>query len=60
MTTKEKSSELPTENQIAEQIGALKQLVKGLKKPNDEEEVDPEEVGKWITVIGKALLAIFK
>ncbi len=60
MTTNEKQNKSPGGNQVAEQIGALKQLAKNLKQPTDGEDIDPEEVGKWITVIGKALLAVFK
>jgi len=60
MTTSEKQNELPKGNEVAEQIGALKQLAKNLKQVNGGEDVDAEEVGKWITVIGKALLAVFK
>ncbi len=45
---------------VMTQIGVLGERSEGLKDPSDEAEADPEEVGRWITTIGRALLAIFK
>ncbi len=48
-------------DELMKQIGAIEKATSDLK--NDKEtcqKVDPEEVGSWISAIGKALLAIFK
>lgn len=57
----------PTENEtgtngdeVMKSIGELKQVTKDLEEATKESETDPEEVGNWITTIGKAILAIFK
>ena len=47
-------------DEIMKQIGVLEERSGELENVADEINADPEEVGKWITVIGKALLAIFK
>ena len=46
--------------EVVKQIGALGQQVEELEHVEHEIGPEPEEVGSWITVIGKALLAIFK
>lgn len=45
---------------IAQNIGILKERTKELVKDKSNCEVDPEEVGSWITAIGKAIVAIIK
>ena len=47
-------------NGILEDVGALKELTDLLTKEETACQEDKDEVGSWITVIGKALLAIFK
>ena len=46
--------------QVVQQIGALNEATDQLNEECPVENVEPEEVGKWITVIGRALAAIFK
>ena len=41
-------------------IGKLDEAASQLDMPGTADEVEPEAVAKWITVIGKAILAIFK
>lgn len=45
---------------VLQQIGALNEATDHLEKSDPVETVEPEEVGKWITVIGRAIAAIFK
>jgi hypothetical protein len=45
---------------VIKQIGALGHQVEELDQLKQEISIEPEDVGSWITVIGKALLAIFK
>jgi len=45
---------------ILQQIGALNEATDHLDKLDPVDTVEPEEVGKWITVIGRAIAAIFK
>jgi hypothetical protein len=46
--------------QVVQQIGVLNEATDQLKEECPDEKVEPEEVGRWITVIGRALAAIFK
>jgi len=46
--------------QVVQQIGVLNEATDQLKEECPVEKVEPEEVGRWITVIGRALAAIFK
>lgn len=45
---------------IFKELGILEERTKKLDELPDETEVDPKEVGNWITIIGRALLAIFR
>jgi hypothetical protein len=45
---------------VLQQIGALNEAADHFEKSDPVETVEPEEVGKWITVIGRAIAAIFK
>ena len=47
-------------DQVLQQIGVLNEATDHLKGLDPVESVEPEEVGKWITIIGRALAAIFK
>jgi len=47
-------------NGILEDVGALKELTDLLTKEETSCKEEKNEVGSWITAIGKALLAIFK
>ena len=47
-------------DQVLQQIGVLTEATDHLESLAPVETVEPEEVGKWITVIGRALAAIFK
>lgn len=47
-------------DEVMKSIGELKQVTQDLKEATKQHETDPEEVGNWITTIGKAILAIFK
>ena len=47
-------------DQVMQQIGVLNEATDHLESLDPVETVEPEEVGKWITVIGRALAAIFK
>jgi len=49
-----------TGDQVMQQIGVLNEATDHLEELEPAEAVEPEEVGKWITVIGRALAAIFK
>ena len=46
--------------QVVQQIGVLNEATDQLKEEWPVEKVEPEEVGRWITVIGRALAAILK
>ena len=46
--------------QVLQQIGVLKEAADHLEQVEPVETVDADEVGTWITVIGRALAAIFK
>lgn len=57
----------PNENEIGtkgddvmQAVGELKRLTHDLKEATKGNDVDPEEIGSWLTTIGKAILAIFK
>lgn len=45
---------------LLHETGVLDAISDQLNDESTGEDVDPEAVGKWITAIGKALLAIFK
>ena len=45
---------------VLQQIGALNEATNHLEEIGSVETVEPEDVGRWITVIGRALAAIFK
>lgn len=45
---------------VLRQIGELNEATAQLEELDEDVTVEPEEVGKWITVIGRALAAIFK
>jgi len=49
-----------TGDKIMEDVGALKELTDLLTKEETTCKEDKDEVGSWITVIGRAILAIFK
>ena len=56
-----KGTEISNEgDQVMQQIGVLNEATDNLEELEPAEAVEPEEVGKWITVIGRALAAIFK
>jgi len=45
---------------LTEDVGALKELTDLLTKEETKCQEDKDEVGSWITAIGKAIFAIFK
>lgn len=45
---------------VVQQIGALNEATEQLCEESPVENVELEEVGRWITFIGRALAAIFK
>jgi hypothetical protein len=47
-------------DEVMRQTGVLDEAAENLEGEKIVDEVDPEKVGNWITVIGKALMAIFK
>ena len=47
-------------DKVVRQIGVLNETPEQLNEECPAEKVEPEEVGRWITVIGRALSAIFK
>jgi len=50
-----------TEEEMMKSIGALEEADEQLELSDcDELDIGPEEAGKWITSIGKAIVAIFK
>lgn len=49
-----------TGNEVLKAIGALNDVVSDSEKSQSDEETTAEDVGNWITIIGKAVLAIFK
>ena len=59
MATNENSVETKG-NEVMKAVGELKQRTRNLDKVNSETDSDAKEIGSWITIIGKALLAIFK
>jgi len=46
--------------QVVQQIGVLNEATDQLNEECPVEKVEPEEVGRWITTIGRAIAAIFK
>ena len=47
-------------DEVMRQAGVLDQASENLEEQVLNDEVDPEKVGSWITVIGQAIMAIFK
>ena len=47
-------------DEVMHQSGILDAAAEQLSESSDCSELEPEAVGKWITAIGKALLAILK
>lgn len=47
-------------DEVMRRIGSLDDAAENFEDEDLREEVDPEKVGNWVTVIGRALLAIFK
>ena len=47
-------------DEVMRRIGSLDDAAEHFEDENLQREVDPEKVGSWITVIGRAILAIFK
>ena len=47
-------------NEIMRQVGTLDEQSDGLGDLADPADIDKEEVASWITLIGKAIFAIFK
>ena len=45
---------------VVQQIGVLNEATDQLNEECPVEKVEPEEVGRWITTIGRAIAAIFK
>ena len=58
--TPEKIFEIEPGELIAEQTGILNGATSALDDSQNCDNVDPETVGTWITVVGKAIIAIFK
>lgn len=56
-TSKEQSVPI---DKLSYELGGLDRLSEKLENPDCESEVDQEEVGSWITTIGKAIVSIFK
>ena len=46
--------------EVLEQVGTLKKASEILKNVTHTCETTPEEIGSWITVLGRAILSIFK
>ena len=47
-------------DELMKQIGFLEEQTADLEDAGSGCDIEPEEVASWITVIGRALLAIFK
>jgi hypothetical protein len=45
---------------VMKELGRAESASEALGDDYDVNKVDPDEVGRWITAIGKAVLAIFK
>ena len=45
---------------VVQQIGVLNEATDQLNEECPVEKVEPAEVGRWITTIGRAIAAIFK
>ena len=59
MSTNENKIE-NTGDEVMKAVGELKQRTKNLNEVTSDENNDAEEIGSWITAIGKAILTIFK
>ena len=59
MTTKGDSTFEQEGNEVAAEAGRLGALTDELKSENGSCAGEPQDVGNWITAIGKAVLAIF-
>lgn len=47
-------------DEVMKQTGILKEATDLLKDLSQNDKADKEEVGSWLTILGKAILAIFK
>lgn len=47
-------------DEVLKQVGVLTDAIAQLKDLGPEQSVDPEEVGRWITIIGRAIVVILK
>jgi len=47
-------------DKVMKAVGELREATEALEREADDCETDPEEVGSWITTIGKALIGIFR
>lgn len=47
-------------NEVMKAIGRLDEATKKAKDDKNSCETSEDEIGSWLTVIGKAILAIFK
>ncbi len=47
-------------DEVLKKVGELTQATETLEQETEICDAEPEEVGTWITVLGKAFLGIFK
>ena len=47
-------------DEVMRSIGSLDELADNFEDEDFQDEVDPKTVGSWITIVGRAILAIFK
>ncbi len=59
MPTKDEKSFEQKGNEVAVEIGKLGALSDELNSESEKCKFEPDEVGSWITAIGKAVIAIF-
>lgn len=59
MATKDEKSFEQKGSDVAVEIGKFGALSDELKSESEKCKAEPDEVGSWITAIGKAVLAIF-
>lgn len=59
MSTKDEKSFEQKGNDVAVEVGKLGALSDELNSESEKCKAEPDEVGSWITAIGKALIAIF-
>ncbi len=60
MTKQPVSSEMSLGDEVMKRSGELHEATEQLSKSNNESDIDAQEVGNWITTIGRALISIFK